>query len=192
MADWTLDLLQCMEWLVFEQLVASYFKMKGMKAELTESGADGGVDVKVTTQTTQARRRIYVQCKAWSRRAVGVKPVCELYGVVMADKADMGVFITTSTFTDDALQFAKNIPSLRLMHGEQFLGLIRQLPVDQQKSLLTQFIGGDYQTPSCPGCSIKMVSRRSEKGLGNTRPFWGCRNFPRCRQTLRMRSNQAA
>ncbi|GAA4648312.1 hypothetical protein GCM10023116_05790 [Kistimonas scapharcae] len=191
-AVWTLKLLQSMEWLVFEQLVASYFKMRGMKAELTGSGADGGVDVKVTTQTTQAKRQIYVQCKAWSKQMVGVKPVRELYGVMMADKADMGILITTSTFTEDSLRFAKNIPSLRLINGEQFLALMKKLPADQQQALLTQFIRGDYKTPSCPKCSIKMVSRRSQKRGFDAKPFWGCRNFPRCRQTMQMKRDQAA
>jgi len=34
---------------------------------------------------------------------------------------------------------------------------------------------------SCPNCSLKMISRRSTH---EGRKFWGCPNYPRCKQTL--------
>ncbi|MDP5239652.1 topoisomerase DNA-binding C4 zinc finger domain-containing protein [Uliginosibacterium sp. 31-16] len=42
---------------------------------------------------------------------------------------------------------------------------------------------GDWTTPTCGHCGIKMVAREGKSGS-----FWGCRNFPRCRQRIGMRS----
>ena len=33
--------------------------------------------------------------------------------------------------------------------------------------------------PTCPRCFIKMTARRSTR---QGRQFWGCRNYPRCKQ----------
>ena len=40
---------------------------------------------------------------------------------------------------------------------------------------------GDFLTPTCPSCGIKMVPRKSTQ-VG--REFWGCTNYPRCKQTF--------
>ena len=88
--QWSIGLLQRLEWRVFEKLVADYFTARGMQAQLTSNGADGGVDIIVTPATTNQQHTIYVQCKAWNQQAVGVKPVRELYGVMAADKASLG------------------------------------------------------------------------------------------------------
>ncbi|MGB8857191.1 MAG: topoisomerase DNA-binding C4 zinc finger domain-containing protein [Burkholderiales bacterium] len=42
---------------------------------------------------------------------------------------------------------------------------------------------GEYSTPSCPSCGIKMLIRSGRQGN-----FWGCKNFPRCRQILHVRT----
>jgi len=40
---------------------------------------------------------------------------------------------------------------------------------------------GDYQTPTCPACSVKMVTRKSTT---RGRTYWGCRNYPACKHTF--------
>ena len=40
---------------------------------------------------------------------------------------------------------------------------------------------GDFLTPTCPRCSIKMTARKSTR---EGRMFWGCTNYPRCKQTF--------
>jgi hypothetical protein len=36
--------------------------------------------------------------------------------------------------------------------------------------------------PLCARCGVPMVRRVAGRGLRAGRPFWGCRNFPACRQ----------
>ncbi len=38
--------------------------------------------------------------------------------------------------------------------------------------------------PSCPKCSVPMVERKATKGSNAGRTFYGCPNFPRCRQVV--------
>ncbi|MDO8880629.1 MAG: topoisomerase DNA-binding C4 zinc finger domain-containing protein [Coriobacteriia bacterium] len=37
--------------------------------------------------------------------------------------------------------------------------------------------------PNCPRCGIPMVPRTAKRGAHAGRTFYGCVNFPRCRQT---------
>jgi len=94
--------------------------------------------------------------------------------------------ITSGRFSLDAINLARQIRNqgkcrLDLVTGERFLGFISQLSANQQNKLLEFATDGDYSTPTCPHCGIKMV-RRSSKSNGSV--FWGCRNYPRCHQIL--------
>src|SRR5436190_1024181 len=55
------------------------------------------------------------------------------------------------------------------------------LAPEKSLGLLKFATQGDFLTPTCPRCSIKMTSRKS---TGEGRKFWGCPNYPRCKQTL--------
>ena len=55
------------------------------------------------------------------------------------------------------------------------------LPPEKSAALLKFATTGDFLTPTCPRCSVKMESRKSTKG---GRAFWGCRNYPQCKQTI--------
>tara|TARA_R110002111_G_scaffold257026_1_gene324912 strand:+ start:49572 stop:50234 length:663 start_codon:yes stop_codon:yes gene_type:complete len=39
-------------------------------------------------------------------------------------------------------------------------------------------------TPICPKCDTAMVLRTATKGTRKGQGFWGCRNYPQCRETL--------
>ncbi|HEX5767920.1 MAG TPA: topoisomerase DNA-binding C4 zinc finger domain-containing protein [Burkholderiales bacterium] len=40
---------------------------------------------------------------------------------------------------------------------------------------------GDFLTPTCPSCGIKMIPRKS---TAHGRTYWGCRNYPGCKHTF--------
>ncbi len=48
-----------------------------------------------------------VQCKHWRRKPVGIQQMREFFGVLKANELQYGTFATSSTFTDEALAFAK-------------------------------------------------------------------------------------
>lgn len=181
---WSGELLSKLEWKRFEDVVAAYSRALGYEAKTTRIGADGGVDVQLFKDGQPAPVMI-VQCKAWDAYKVGVKPVRELFGVMAADKVTNGAFFTTGEFTAEAHEWAKD-KSLDLVDGREFLTRIGQLEPKLRDDLLARAIEGDYTTPTCPSCDVKMVSRTAGKGNNAGSTFWGCRNYPRCRQTFKM------
>jgi restriction system protein len=153
--------------------------MTGYVPKETRIGADGGVDIWVYKPGSEKPFGI-VQCKAWTTYKVGIKPVRELFGVMAAEGVANGMFITSGEFTNEALEFAAG-KKLRLISGEMFLGFIGKLSAEKQEELLGLALEGDYRTPTCPRCGVKMTLR---EGKGNGRDFWGCLRYPRCRATL--------
>ena len=47
---------------------------------------------------------------------------------------------------------------------------------------LKALLGG--AVPRCPKCGVEMVKRTANKGERTGQPFYGCPNYPRCRQTV--------
>lgn len=178
--SWSIDLLQKIEWKLFEDLSAAYYQEKGIRSELTKLGADGGIDIKLFQDDSKKPTSI-VQCKAWNS-LVGVKPIREFLGVMTHEKIPKGFYMTPSSYTEEARKIGI-ANRITLIDGNMFLMMIQRLPADAQQRLLDLVIKDDYTTPTCSQCGIKMVRRPSRRG-----EFWGCKNYPRCHQKLNIRS----
>jgi len=179
--QWDDTILKTIEWRRFEIVTKEFLNMSGFVATETKTGADGGVDITIQRKDNPESRGI-VQCKAWNSYKVGIKVVRELFGVMAANRISMGMVITSGEFTSEAEDFAKG--KMTLVSGDRFLELIRKLPEEQQQHLLDVALEGDYTTPTCPQCDIKMKLRESSKGRNAGGKFWGCVKYPRCKQTL--------
>lgn len=179
--NWDVSILRDIEWKRFETVCTEYLKMTGYIAKETNVGADGGVDIRVCKPDIEGSDGI-VQCKAWNTYKVGIKPIRELFGVMAAEHRTTGIFMTSGEFTSEAEDFAKD--KIELIWGEKFVHLIKRLSDDDQTTLLNIALEGDYKTPTCPQCDIKMTLRESSKGRNAGGQFWGCVRYPRCKQTL--------
>lgn len=173
----TLSLLRELDWKRFEEVSAELFRALGFRAETLTHGPDGGIDVKLYKPDGSLPVAI-VQCKAWSTRLVGIKPLREMLGVMTHEKIAEGIFLVTGNFTLEALDFAK-ANHIDTVDGERYLEMIGKLSDEAQKRLLHLATYGDYRTPSCPSCGVKLTRRESERG-----DFWGCINYPKCRYKL--------
>lgn len=180
--EWSLDVLRDMEWKRFEDLCLGFYRAKGLRAESTPLGPDGGVDVRLYQDDADPQRcTAIVQCKAWGERAVGVKLIRELRGVMAHEGVEKGFFMAPGRYTEEARAFAES-NRVTLLDGRQMLAMLQRLPADVSRNLLAAATAGDWTTPSCPSCGIKMVARESARG-----GYWRCVAFPKCRQTLGMR-----
>jgi len=179
--EWSIDLLRSIEWKRFEILTAAYFQEKTFRTEMLAAGPDGGIDVRLFMPNS-AEPYALVQCKAWNSQRVGVAYVRELLGVLAHQKVRRGIFVTTSEYTPDAIAFAQGC-AINLISGEMLLRGILALSPEQQKKLLAVATEGDYKTPTCPSCGIKMIEKSGKHGS-----FLGCRNFPGCRQVFKISS----
>ena len=125
-----------------------------------------------------------VQCKHWVGKQVGVKEMREFFGVMASHQLKRGTYATSSTFTDDALRFAKD-NGISALDGAGLLALIAKRTPEQQQALLATAYEGEYWKSTCASCGVKMVGREKKKGGNN---FWGCPRYPRCRSMLPMRA----
>ena len=178
-AQWTPELLKRLEWRRFEELCAAYFEALGFSARVIRSAAGGGADLALCAAGSDTVS-IIAHCKPWDAYRVGIKPVRDLYGAMTAAGVAEGVLITSARFTQEAVAFAAK-HSIELVDGASLLANLSGLVPEKSAALLRLATQGDFLTPTCPSCAIKMEPRISIQG---GRKFWGCVNYPRCKQTL--------
>ena len=180
---WCAQVFEDIEWRRFETLCGQLFAQAGFEPRMQSHGADGGVDIWLHSRHAEGPAAV-VQCKHWHGRPVGVKEMREFFGVMASRKVARGTYATTSTFTDDAVRFARE-NGIHLLDGQGLLDLIAKRTPEQQAELLCHAYEGEYWRPTCASCGGKMVERNPRKGGA---AFWGCAGYPKCRATLPMRS----
>lgn len=115
--------IRSMSWQNFELLVGEAFRRQGYQVrELGGGGPDGGVDLLLFKDG----KKSIVQCKRWKTYSVGVSPVRELYGVMVAAHAQESIFVSSGQYTNEAKQFAKGKP-IHLIDGHALLKLVQKV-----------------------------------------------------------------
>lgn len=167
--QWSKQVFADIEWRRFEVVCEAYYSQGNLKTKSQTHGADGGVDIWMYFDDPDKPVSI-VQCKNFYKKEIGVSLMREFLGVMAANKLTSGQFVTSSTFTADAQKFAKQ-NGINAVDGDRLLKMILDRTPEQQKQLLDIAYKGDYSTPTCASCGIKLVRRTT---------FWGCSNYPRC------------
>jgi restriction system protein len=185
-SSWSAAVFEAIEWRRFEAVCEALFAQAGFQTKAQSHGADGGVDIWLYSQHASGPVSV-VQCKHWRSKLVGVKQMREFFGVMAANQMARGTFVTSSTFSYDAQQFAQS-NGINALDVNRLLALIATRTADQQNALLTIAYEGEYWRPTCANCGIKMVSRSPGKGGAD---FWGCSNYPRCKAIIPMAATNA-
>ena len=109
----------------FEKLVVELLVKMGYggsfedAASVTQYSRDEGIDG-VIKQDKLGLDSVYIQAKRWNKGTVGRKEIQAFVGAINMKHASKGVFITTSTFTEDAKRCAKDVQSkIVLIDGAQ-------------------------------------------------------------------------
>ncbi|MCW8918232.1 MAG: restriction endonuclease [Gammaproteobacteria bacterium] len=77
--------------------------------------SDGGIDGVISLDKL-GLEKVYVQAKRW-QSSVGRPEIQAFYGALAGQKANKGVFITTSSFTSQASEFASSVERIVLVDG---------------------------------------------------------------------------
>jgi restriction system protein len=178
---WSPAVFAAIEWRRFEAVCEALFAQAGFSTRSQSHGADGGVDIWLHSPNAQGPVSV-AQCKHWKSKPVGVKEMREFFGVMASHQLKRGTYATTSTYTQDAQQFAKD-NSINALDGPALLALIAKRTPDQQHALLAVAYEGHYWRPTCASCGTKMVERAPAKGGAG---FWGCTGYPKCRARMQM------
>lgn len=122
-----LDLLARVSPSFFETIVLDLLHRMGYgasRADLQRVGGagDAGIDGIISLDRL-GLEKVYVQAKRW-HSSVGRPELQAFYGALAGQKAKKGVFITTSAFTAQALDFAKSVEGIVLVDSARLAGLM--------------------------------------------------------------------
>ena len=98
----------------FERLVVKLITAMGYGGSLADAGkaigksGDGGVDG-VIKEDRLGLEQIYIQAKRWDNASVGRPEIQKFVGALHGKRARKGIFLTTSTFTKDAHEYANGL-----------------------------------------------------------------------------------
>jgi len=116
------------EHLAVELLIAMGYKGLDGFARVTSATKDGGIDG-VIKQDPLGIGRVYIQAKRYQRaNKVGRPDIDAFYGALRRERADRGVFITSSSFSKEAEEAAKDF-SIVTIDGIQLTDLMLQYGV---------------------------------------------------------------
>jgi restriction system protein len=115
------------EALVLDVLHAMGYGTSRRDLQRVGGSGDGGIDGIISLDRL-GLEKVYVQAKRW-QNSVGRPDVQGFYGALAGQRANKGVFITTSTFTSPAVEFARSVERIVLVDGKRLAQLLIEFGV---------------------------------------------------------------
>lgn len=108
----------------FEIVCQKLIENMGFETETTKASGDGGIDIVAYNHQPLLSGKYIIQCKRYTG-SVGEPIIRDLYGVVMSERANKGILMTTGHFTKSAETFAEGKP-IELIDGLAMQNLFSQ------------------------------------------------------------------
>lgn len=174
----TPELLSHLEWKRFALLVRRFYEASQAAVTVSDTGANGEVTLLVAPDGPQPPFAVW--CLPWGARQVNAAAMREFRGSMALLNQDEGRVITMAEFSADAIMYgaANHIAAIS---GPGFCDRFALLPESVKETILTEVTAGDFTTPTCPHCDVKLVRATNEVR------FWSCVNTPRCRTRIYIR-----
>lgn len=135
-------LTQELEPSAFERLIQRILRESGfVQVEVTGRTGDGGIDGKGIARINGLLSfHIVFQCKRY-KGSVSAGDIRDFRGA-MVGRADKGLFVTTGTFTRDAIKEAirDGTPPIDLVDGEQLAGKLKELSLGIKTHLVEKIV----------------------------------------------------
>lgn len=111
----------------FESIVLDVLHRMGYGASRSDlqrvgGSGDGGIDGIISLDKL-GLEKVYVQAKRW-QSTVGRPEIQAFYGALAGQRANKGVFITTSGYTTQAIEFARSVERIVLVDGPKLAELM--------------------------------------------------------------------
>lgn len=102
------EALYGISWRQFEKLLETIFNNHGYRTQLGPGSGDEGIDLRLLRKDSIGDVVTLVQAKRYApSRPISLEAVSALYGVVESEKANRGLFVTTSRYLPSAQRFAQ-------------------------------------------------------------------------------------
>ncbi|MBV2128635.1 restriction endonuclease [Arsukibacterium indicum] len=123
----------------FETIVLDLLHKMGYGANRNDlqrvgGSGDGGIDGVISLDKL-GLEKVYVQAKRW-QSSVGRPENQGFYGALAGQRATKGVFITTSAYTAQAVEFAKSVERIVLVDGIK----LAELMIDHEVGVSTRIV----------------------------------------------------
>jgi restriction system protein len=132
----------------FESIVLDVLHSMGYGAKRSDlqrvgGSGDAGIDGVISLDRL-GLEKVYVQAKRW-QGVVGRPDVQGFYGALAGQRANKGVFITTSGYTKQAIDFAASVERIVLIDGEQLAQLMIEYEVGvSSRAIRLPRVDSDY------------------------------------------------
>ncbi len=108
----------------FENVCQALVEKMGFTTQTTKASGDGGIDLIAYNHQPLLSGKYIIQCKRYAG-SVGEPIIRDLYGVIMSERANKGILMTTGHFTKSAIGFAEGKP-IELIDGPTLKSLMNQ------------------------------------------------------------------
>lgn len=108
----------------FENVCQALVEKMGFTTQTTKASGDGGIDLIAYNHQPLLSGKYIIQCKRYAG-GVGEPIIRDLYGVIMSERANKGILMTTGHFTKSAIGFAEGKP-IELIDGPALKKLMNQ------------------------------------------------------------------
>ena len=108
----------------FENVCQVLVEKMGVTTQTTKASGDGGIDLIAYNHQPLLSGKYIIQCKRYTG-SVGEPIIRDLYGVIMSERANKGILMTTGHFTKSAIGFAEGKP-IELIDGATLKNLMSQ------------------------------------------------------------------
>jgi HJR/Mrr/RecB family endonuclease len=126
--DWEVDDIRRLSPYQFEQLVGKYYKKKGYRVKVSTGSGDKGVDVHAKSSSEY----IVVQVKKY-HKDLGCSVVQRTSGACLEFDADKAVVVTSSGFSDSAIESEEKIDLVELVDINDFLRKLNRVGINPDK-----------------------------------------------------------
>ncbi|MFP7482060.1 restriction endonuclease [Weissella paramesenteroides] len=118
--------LQNMNPYKFEELVVNLLRKIGIEMALTPKSGDSGIDGICYLRTPELLTyKVVLQTKRFAKGQVTGPDISNFAGTISGNNADRGIFVTTSTYTKDAVNRSRQGANLiTLINGEELIDLL--------------------------------------------------------------------
>ena len=131
---WTLDVFEAIDAQRFAAVCETWFAWAGFDTRSEAHRTDEGVDIWLHAAKMPGPVAI-VRCKHWLNKPVGLQEMKDFMGVMASCSSVHGTYTTTSTYTPEALQFAKD-NGIDAVDGRSLLRRIQTRTRQRQQALL--------------------------------------------------------
>jgi restriction system protein len=165
-----IGIIDKMDGLQFEQYLRLLFEEHGYKATVTPSSCDYGADLVIIKDGVKT----VVQAKRY-KGVVGIKAIQEIIGAKNYYNANKAMVVTNSKFSPAASNLAK-VGFVELIDRSELIKMLSEFNEAGAKTDPEEI--RNSSAPVCDKCHAPMIKRTGKRG-----DFYGCKNFPRCKET---------